>query len=366
MTSKTVMKFTAGALAAMALTAGALAHPPSSQAPHDHGSDHATLIEVAPDPRITETASPWTSLEALDAEARFHFVVVTDRTGGERPGVFPAAMEQVNLLQPAFVMSVGDLIQGYTDERSRIEAEWDELDAFVERLDAPFFYTPGNHDYSNQVMADIWRERYGPDYYSLTYKDTLFIVLNSGLFDRSDADGHGRRRGDWEDEQAAQMAWLEETLAANIDVRWTFLFMHRPYWRRAWVRTDDEDTSAVGPWPRHETIPAEWHRVHELLSERDYTAFAGHMHTYEYEIDEDAPHTHERIALATTGGISNLRGVDYGEFDHFVWVTMTEDGPVIANLLLDGILPKDFEQRFQRPWWAPRDPADPEAQADPQ
>ena len=41
--------------------------------------------------------------------------------------------------------------------------------------------------------------------------------------------------------------------------------------------------------------------------------------------------------LASTGGGSDLRGPAYGEFDQVAWVTMTNQGPVIANLLLDGI-----------------------------
>ena len=44
--------------------------------------------------------------------------------------------------------------------------------------------------------------------------------------------------------------------------------------------------------------------------------------------------------LATTGGSSTLSGVPEGRFDHFVWVTMTEKGPVLANLLLDGVKSK--------------------------
>lgn len=43
-------------------------------------------------------------------------------------------------------------------------------------------------------------------------------------------------------------------------------------------------------------------------------------------------------SLATTGGGSKLRGTAYGEFDHVAWVTMKKTGPVVANLLLDGIL----------------------------
>ncbi|MEO1324458.1 MAG: metallophosphoesterase, partial [Pseudomonadota bacterium] len=316
-------------------------------------------IEVSTPMAFTADATPWTSLGALDSEARFHFVVVTDRTGGEREGIFGPAMETVNLMQPAFVVSVGDLIQGYTEDRAQLEAEWDELDGFVGALDAPFFYTPGNHDYSNQAMADVWEERYGPSYYAFTYKDVLFVVLNSALVNREGVEGHSQRRGDWGEEQAAQLAWLEETLAEHDDVRWTFLMMHRPYWRKGWIRNRDEETPAVGPWPRYDDEVPEWLRIEDMLADRDYTAFAGHMHTYEYELEQDTPHTHEHIALATTGGVSSMRGVAYGEFDHFAWLTMTEEGPVMANVLLDGVLPKDFIQQFQRPWFAPRDPSDP-------
>lgn len=42
--------------------------------------------------------------------------------------------------------------------------------------------------------------------------------------------------------------------------------------------------------------------------------------------------------LGTTGGGSRLRGNKFGEFDHIVWMTMTENGPIMANLRLDGIL----------------------------
>jgi hypothetical protein len=38
----------------------------------------------------------------------------------------------------------------------------------------------------------------------------------------------------------------------------------------------------------------------------------------------------------------NLMGKDYGEMDHITWVTMTKDGPVVANLTLDGILPGNY------------------------
>ena len=45
------------------------------------------------------------------------------------------------------------------------------------------------------------------------------------------------------------------------------------------------------------------------------------------------------IMLGTTGGGRAFDGSP-GAMDHFLWVTMTKDGPSIANLRLDGVLDK--------------------------
>jgi hypothetical protein len=39
-----------------------------------------------------------------------------------------------------------------------------------------------------------------------------------------------------------------------------------------------------------------------------------------------------------------MRGVRYGEFDHIAWVTMKKDGPLIANIMLDGVYPENLKQ----------------------
>lgn len=129
-----------------------------------------TLLQLAacsgnvPVPQIDahtgEPAKPWTRLDVNDAFEDFTFVVVTDRTGSHRHGVFEQAMPKVNLLEPAFVVSVGDLIEGYTDDPVQLEREWNEIEDFIAKLDMPFFYTAGNHDMSNAVMAETWRERF--------------------------------------------------------------------------------------------------------------------------------------------------------------------------------------------------------------
>jgi len=260
---------------------------------------------------VATPARPWTSLAPDDARQDFDFLVVTDRTGEHRPGVFASAIPKVNLLRPAFVMSVGDLIEGYTDDRSVLENEWEEFEGFIQGLRMPFFYVPGNHDLSNETMADVWRERFGASYYHFIYKDVLFVALNSELFSMVSKPGTSLPGPD---AQSEQMAWLRNVLRDHPEVRWTLVFVHQPFW----------DSPRVHP---------DWTKVESWLADRPHTVFAGHLHEYTHHTRQGRDY----ITLATTGGGSPMRGLPYGEFDHVALVSMRKDGPVIANLLLDGI-----------------------------
>ena len=256
---------------------------------------------------VTDTSGsvhPWNHLKVSDPPGNFQFAIVTDRTGGHRPGVFEDAIVKLNLLQPEFVVSVGDLIQGYTQDVNQIYREWDEFNGFIDRLQMPFFYVPGNHDYTNVVMAGIWEEKFGASYYHFTYKDVLFLCLNS------EEATMGSNLGGIE---KPQYEYVREVLEKHRDVKWTLVFMHQPLWIYDNTRY--------------------WKDVEDLLEDRRHTVFVGHHHNYvKYERNNA-----NYFMLATTGGLSKLRGPNFGEFDHMVWVTMTDEGPVIANLLLEGI-----------------------------
>jgi hypothetical protein len=285
------------------------------------GDTHAPR-PVRIEAQVATAARPWTGLEPLESPDDFRFVVVTDRTGEHRAGVFESAMPKVNLLQPAFVMSVGDLIEGYTEDPAQLDREWDEFQSFVGRLQMPFFYVPGNHDMSNRVMADEWRARFGPTFYHFRYKNTLFIALNSELFGMVH---EPETPLPGPETQAQQMEWLARVLAENRDVRWTLLFVHQPLWDK-------------------KKVPGDWRRVEQWLSGRPHTVFAGHFHRYTSHVRNGSNY----ITLATTGGGSLLRGLVFGEFDHVALVTMKRQGPVIANLLLDGIQDKDVRTTATR------------------
>ncbi|PRX54955.1 metallophosphoesterase [Flagellimonas meridianipacifica] len=253
---------------------------------------------------IPTVKKPWNHIEWNTAPEQFQFAIVTDRTGGPRPGVFPVGIKKLNLLQPEFVMSVGDLIEGYTRDTVQLNAEWKEFMSFIKPLDAPFFYVPGNHDITNAVMEEKWKDLFGVSYYHFVYKDVLFLCLNS------EDNLRGAGRGTIDD---TQFEYVKRTLEDNADVKWTLVFLHQPLW----VQNDTK----------------RWKDVEMLLADRNHNVFAGHYHRYWKSERNNGNY----IALATTGGASRLRGKAYGEFDHVVWVTMTEEGPILANLFLDGI-----------------------------
>jgi hypothetical protein len=253
--------------------------------------------------------NPWTTLELNNRREDFQFAIVTDLTGGQRPGIFSKAVERINLLQPEFVMSVGDLIQGETTDPGQWALEWSDFQSKVEQLKMPFFFCAGNHDISNRRMSGEWDRKFGRSYYSFVYRNVLFLVLNT--------EEQPLRRRNVYNIGVEQQQWARRVLAENENVRWTFVFMHKPAW----------------DYPDLDPVRGGWTPIEDALRGRPYTVFAGHKHEYaKFE-----RRGRDYFMLATTGGKSDLRGLDAGEFDHFMWVTVAGDKPVYANVLLSGI-----------------------------
>ena len=285
---------------------------------------------------------PWTSGEFADDPDEFQFVIIGDRTGGANvQETFKLAVGQLNLLQPEFVINVGDMIEGYSDDAAELNAEWDALDEMLEPLTVPFFRTPGNHDIANQTAAEVWLDRYGARMYHFVYKDALFVVLNSEDTPREAPEGIREKlelynRLQTEDPAKAdamlaefmadsavvaglaepvdfgdeQVAWVSRTLEKNADVRWTFLFLHEP----AWENPSQSFTA-----------------IQDLLKDRTHTFFAGHLHYYDYDPIDGSEH----ITMGPAGASFHHDGP--GNVDHLTWVTMTGEGPEIANIALKGI-----------------------------
>lgn len=259
--------------------------------------------------------NPWTHLKPNNKPRNFQFAILTDRTGGRRPGVFTRAIEKVNLLQPEFVLTVGDLIEGYTEDPGMWALEWSELESKVEQLQMPFFFCAGNHDISNLPMSDEWHRKFGRSYYHFKYHGVLFLVLNT-----EEKTSPVKKPPYYISPK--QRKWVKKTLDANRDLRWTFVILHKPAWYYTWA-----DHGLFG-----------WKAVEESLKGRNYTVFAGHNHRYGRYVRNGMEH----YILATSGGASRQdRGLKAGYFDHFTWVTMRNNRPVIANLALSGVFDKN-------------------------
>jgi len=124
---------------------------------------------------VSTAAKPWFH-ENFDNDT---FTIITDLNGGERAGVFDVAIEQVNLLRPELIVTVGDLIDGGTENKDTLTMQWDYFDMRAKKAKARLFHIGGNHDLTNAVMREFWANRYGPRYYHFIYKDVLFLMLDS-------------------------------------------------------------------------------------------------------------------------------------------------------------------------------------------
>ena len=287
---------------------------------------------------VSGAATPWTHTRFDTAAGGFSFAVISDLNGGERPGVFDVAVAQLALLRPELVLSVGDLIDGPTPEAAALDPEWETFDARSREMPAPFFRVGGNHDLTGEVLREVWQRRYGPPYYAFVYRDVLFLVLDTedlsperakAIFEaRSEAlraldagrtgtaglEYYRMPERAYGNIGAEQAAYMQRALADHPNVRWTFLFFHKPVWRN-----DDPEFSAI------ETA----------LANRPYTVFSGHLHS----LHREQRLGRDYFTLGTTGGSQNP--TDSMALDHLTLVRVGTDGPTIAHLRLDGILGPD-------------------------
>ena len=165
-----------------------------------------------------------------DDPDKFSFAIIGDKTGGglDKWPVFDRSIDEINTLKPDFAIMVGDLIQGDTRDLEQLAAEWKEFWQHESDLIVPFLPLPGNHDITNPVMFEYWKEHLGRTYSAFTYKNCLFIMLNTEEWH------HPAHAEEWDWEKGwfgeEQTQYVEEQLAKHSDMRHTFVLLHRPLW----------------------------------------------------------------------------------------------------------------------------------------
>ncbi len=261
-----------------------------------HSNVHAQFLH-----ELDKELKPWT-YEPVIGES-YRFVIIGDLTGGEIPGLFDQAVEKINKLAPDFVVPVGDLIEGYTLDRGLAGEYWDRFNNSLEKLESPFFYVPGNHDVTNELLLDEWKKRYGYDYYSFNAGNVLFIVLNTAV---PGASGFPQK----------QLDYVEAVLNDHPEGDPVFVFSHHPL------------------FSMFESGREGYRDLEKLLIDKEVTCFSGHWHRYLHVTHNDQAH-YNPAGVAT----GRRRGVNLGEFLNIMFVTVTPEKITVANLDLEGIIP---------------------------
>ena len=252
-----------------------------------------------------------------DDPDKFSFAIIGDKTGGglDKWPVFDRAIDEINVLKPDFAIMVGDLIQGDTRDPEQLAAEWAEFWQHESDLSVPFLPLPGNHDITNTVMYEYWKDNIGRTYSAFTYKNCLFIMLNT-------EEWHDPVHAEWDWEKGwfgeAQTQYVKDELVQHPDVRHTFVMLHRPIWLY-------ENSG--------------WEQIEEALGNRAYTVFAGHYHNLTLHTRND----HRYFVLsATGGGLTPQEAPEAGAFDHYSIVTVDSENVDVAIVKPGNIYPADI------------------------
>jgi len=254
--------------------------------------------------------------EFIQNSEKFTFAILGDKTTGGVYNwpIFDRAVKEINLLQPDFVVMVGDMIQGTIRDTSILNRMWKEFNAHAEKLDVPLYVLPGNHDISNEVMYDYWNRKIGLRYYSFLHNNSLFILLNTEEYKKTKDGEFGRE----------QLDFVKEQLDANENVNQTFIFFHRPLWY-------EKDAKHGGN--------KEWSEIQSWIKNRDVTLFAGHWHNLEFQRIEGNRH----IVLSATGGeLEEKLFTELGYFHHYTLVTVDKDTSTISYIKPGSIFPEDI------------------------
>ena len=243
-------------------------------------------------------------------EKAFRFVVVGDRTGSATDQVFEEIIDEIKLLDPDFVMCVGDLIEGYQTDTIIMHAQWDTLLATIQTLPCKFYFTPGNHDLLNETDREIYEHRTGFNtYYSFNYQNSHFAVLDNSMTYWTPP----------QDMDSEQLSWLAKDLEKHKQMDNIFVFYHIPTYIYA-LREGATDTLVQ----LFEKYGAD-------------VVFTGHHHEYS-RLEQNGV---EYINVGSSGGAISTHDRARGHFYHYVAVTVRGDKRSIAVMKKESAMPSD-------------------------
>lgn len=304
---------------------------------------HKMIID---EEKFKTSKRPWFGELPAPTGDDYDFAIISDRTGGAVYNMFEKGLEAAKKLHPEFIVSIGDLVEGYWTDGQEAHEEWDRIDGLLSELGIPVFQTVGNHDYGTETMIKVWHERKGLDYYAFRYHNALFLIANTETVTlplsnqmieriqtlnrhliRNPQSSYGDAMKVANQESAdvgfdmiednliqphlsnEQIDLFERVLAENENAEWTFVCLHQPAWKKA---------------------DPLFERLESLLADRPYTVVSGHVHYL--EVTEKLGRQY--IQMGKTGGMHCFEGK--GDIHHILSVKVRGGIPQIEVVLLEG------------------------------
>lgn len=192
--------------------------------------------------------------------------------------------------KPAFVVTVGDWIEGGDDGRA--EREWQELEPLRKAFPAPIYFAAGNHDIWSARSRRLY-ERFTrrPARYSFDQSGLHFTVLdNSGSMELAEA----------------ELDFLEQDLAKLGTAGPRFVVFHQPGWILSVLMQNPG------------------FRLHQIAKKHKVTAvISGHTHAYFYKELDGIPY----MTACSAGG--HLRGKGFGDGYFYGYTQVTIKGGAV-------------------------------------
>src|SRR5437763_225626 len=216
------------------------------------------------------------------------------------PHLAPASLDRfrhframTDSLAPAFILMGGDLVRdAMSQNEAAARAYFDLYAAESKAFRMPVWNVPGNHDHFGIIGSrshvdprhplynrGMYRQYFGPDYYSFTYGGVHFIGLNSVSADDSAYYG---------DVDSVQLAWLKRDVAHVPATTPIVTFNHIPFvsgWGTLLGFSDDalvSDVAIVNGKKRYRhTVNNVQDVIEAMRGHRYVLALGSHMHAPE-------------------------------------------------------------------------------------
>lgn len=160
-----------------------------------------------------------------------------DKSHQREVSMMDTVVQFVNRTKPPFIVVTGDFVnQSHNDVQV---AAWKNSLSTIDPA-VKIYMVPGNHDIGNkpsQAAYDRYESFYGDTKFSFRYGNDVFIGIDSNPLKNGDSIREQR-----------QYEWLEGELAAAVDARHRFVFMHHPLFLKK--VTEKEKYSNLSPAKR--------------------------------------------------------------------------------------------------------------------